>query len=48
MSARLNESGERVWEGDQVEVSYHYEPLSKAFRPPEFRDYKAALDPQPC
>ena len=29
MSARINERGERVWEGDQVEVGYHYEPLSR-------------------
>lgn len=29
MSARLNDQGERVWEGDQVEIGYHYEPLSR-------------------
>ena len=29
MSARLNQAGERVWRGDQVEIGYHYEPLSR-------------------
>jgi len=29
MSARLNQDGERVWRGDQVEIGYHYEPLSR-------------------
>ena len=29
MSARLNEDGERAWEGAQVEIGYHYEPLSR-------------------
>ena len=29
MSARLNSNGERVWEGEQVEIGYHYEPLSR-------------------
>ena len=29
MSARLSHNGERVWEGDQVEIGYHYEPLSR-------------------
>ena len=29
MSARVDEQGERVWEGEQVEVGYHYEPLSR-------------------
>ena len=29
MSARLSKGGERVWSGDQVEIGYHYEPLSR-------------------
>lgn len=29
MSARLNVDGERAWEGEQVEIGYHYEPLSR-------------------
>ena len=29
MSARINERGERIWDGEQVEVGYHYEPLSR-------------------
>lgn len=29
MSARLNQEGQRVWKGDQVEIGYHYEPLSR-------------------
>lgn len=29
MSARLNQAGQRVWDGEQVEIGYHYEPLSR-------------------
>ena len=29
MSARLSADGKRVWEGEQVEIGYHYEPLSR-------------------
>ena len=29
MSARLTIDGERVWEGEQVQIGYHYEPLSR-------------------
>ena len=29
MSARLNREGERVWSGEQVDIGYHYEPLSR-------------------
>ena len=29
MSARLNLEGERVWSGEQVDIGYHYEPLSR-------------------
>lgn len=29
MNARLNEQGERVWEGDQIDVGHHYEPMSR-------------------
>lgn len=29
MSARLSAEGERVWEGEQVQIGYHYEPLSR-------------------
>lgn len=29
MSARLNDQGEQVTEGEQVQIGYHYEPLSR-------------------
>ena len=29
MSSRLSQEGERVWEGEQVQIGYHYEPLSR-------------------
>ena len=29
MSARLSQDGHRVWEGEQVQIGYHYEPLSR-------------------
>ena len=29
MSARLSQEGSRVWEGEQVQIGYHYEPLSR-------------------
>lgn len=29
MSARLNANGERVFEGEQVQIGYHYEPMSR-------------------
>jgi thymidine kinase len=29
MSARLNVNGERVFEGEQVQIGYHYEPMSR-------------------
>lgn len=46
MNARLNERGERVWEGEQVDVGHHYISLSRrefdlprvspiGYRPPE-------------
>ena len=30
MSARLDHRGERVWEGDQLDVGYHYVPMSRS------------------
>jgi thymidine kinase len=29
MSARLNAEGQRVYEGEQVQIGYHYEPMSR-------------------
>lgn len=29
MNARLDENRQRIWEGDQVEIGHHYEPMSR-------------------
>ena len=29
MSARLDQDGQRVYAGEQVDIGYHYEPLSR-------------------
>ena len=29
MNARVDESGNRIWEGDQVDIGHHYEPMSR-------------------
>ena len=47
MSARLNSDGERVWEGNQVEIGYHYEPLSRhLFDLPNISPVMMKSDPQ--
>lgn len=29
MNARLDENGKRVWDGEQIDVGHHYEPMSR-------------------
>ena len=29
MNARLDENGKRIWEGEQIDVGHHYEPMSR-------------------